>query len=252
MGNKVKKIKASPAIVRWAAFLTITMAVLWGFSKHIVNFVKTSDYFLVKEIWYESSLRFMESNEITGLKGKNIFDVDLSKVERQLQLRYPQFAQLRVLRRFPNQILVVARERMPFVQAELEGKIVTLDDKGVILAVNEPLESQLPYISGASALKKRITTGMLVEDLDIQLSLKIIKSCQMDRVLRMYHITKMDISNLSQISFYILDNLKIIMDQERFLYQLRMLNLVLSQAKIDSETVKYIDLRFKEPILGKK
>lgn len=252
MGSKNKKLRISPAVTGWIVVLCLTASGVFIFSKHIMQFIQTSDYFTVKEIWYESSLRFMEANEIKGLKGRNIFDVDLSKVEKQIQTRYPQFAQLRVLRRFPNQILVVARERMPFAQAQLNGKTVTLDEKGVILDVDEKLDDRLTFLTGVNPLKKRITPGMLVESLDLQLALSIVKFFRTDKTLAHYRISKIDVGNLSEISFYILQNLKIIVDQEKLQHQLKMLSFVLSQAKIEMETVKYIDLRFKEPILGKK
>ena len=47
-------------------------------------------------------------------------------------------------------------------------------------------------------------------------------------------------------------NLKIIMDEDDLDHELKMLSLVLSQAKVDANNIKYIDMRFKEPILGKK
>ena len=222
------------------------------FSRNIMDFLKTSDYFTVKEIWYESSLRFMESNEMTGLKGRNIFDVDLTRVEKQLRMRYPQFAQLRVLKRFPNQILVVARQRTPLAQTQLGAKMIMLDDKGVILSIESELDNQFPFIVGTGSFKGRVATGILIENVDIQLALKIIKFFKADKILSMYRISRMDVSNLSQISFYILGDVKIMMDQENFYHQLKMLSLVLSQAKLDADTVKYIDLRFKEPILRKK
>lgn len=252
MASRSKKIKISPSVIGWMVVVLFTGAGLFFFSRHIIHFVKTSEYFTVKEIWYESSLKFMETNEIKGLKGKNIFDVDLSRAERQLQARYPQFAQLRILRRFPNQVLVVARERMPFARIQSAGKTATVDEKGVILSVNGGSDDNLPLVVGASLAQNHLASGTQIPNQEVKLALSIVKYFRMERGLVSYRISKIDVGNLSQVSFYVLDGLKIIVDQERLLHQLRMLSLVLSQAKIDAQNVKYIDLRFKEPILGKK
>ena len=48
------------------------------------------------------------------------------------------------------------------------------------------------------------------------------------------------------------EELKIIVDRDNIPHKMKILELVLSQAKPDFEGVQYIDLRFKEPILGKK
>ena len=252
MATRNKKIKLSPTALRKIAVSAIIILALAIFYEKIIYFSHHSDYFTVKEIWYESSLRFMETNEIMGIKGKNIFDVDLRKIERQLQFRYPQFSQLRVLKRFPNQILIVARQHLPFAQLQVEGQNVILDERGVVLSTVDSLDNRLPVIVGATSLKRRITTGMLLENADLQIALKIIRIFKTDKILSFHSISRMDISNLSQIFFYITDDLKVIIDQENIPHKLRILSLILAQTKLTPGGVKYIDLRFKEPILGKK
>ena len=252
MGNKNKKSGLSVTFFRSIIFGIFAIFLVFVFCERMLVFLKSSDYFTIKDIWYESSLQSIESSELAGLKGKNLLQVDLKKIENQLQWRYPQYKHLMVLKRFPSQILVVAQKRFTFAQVRIAGHHATVDDKGAVVAAAGDLDSRLPLITGVSTPKSKITAGSLIENRELQLALRIIQVCQSDRVLAAYRISKIDVSNLSEIYFYIANNLKIVIDQENLDQKLKMLRLVLSQAKLEANGVKYIDLRFKEPVLGKK
>ena len=60
------------------------------------------------------------------------------------------------------------------------------------------------------------------------------------------------VDNLLKIYFHLSNGLQVIVDQERIDQKIKLLAFVLAQKKIDLEQTKYIDLRFKEPVLGKK
>ncbi len=62
----------------------------------------------------------------------------------------------------------------------------------------------------------------------------------------------MDVDNLSKVSFNIGPMLEIILDKEDSARKLELLVSLISQKKLDFREVKYIDLRFKEPVVGKK
>ena len=113
-------------------------------------------------------------------------------------------------------------------------------------------DGRLPLITGLRLPKGRMTIGSLIENEDLQVALGIIRVFRTERALVSYKISKIDVGNLSEIYFYLTESLKVIIDEENFRHKLRILALVLSQAKSELNTVKYIDLRFKEPILGKK
>ncbi len=233
-------------LVVFAAFIAFI-----GYEK-IIEILKHSTYFKIKDIWYESSLRSIESSELAVLKGKSLLTVDLKKVQEQLQRRYPQYRQLQVVKRYPNQVLVVARQRFPFAKLRLAGKTLTLDDKSVILSAGGNNENNLPLIMGVESVRGRIAAGSQIDGVDLRVAMAIITMAQSDRVLSYFPIIKIDVSNLSEIHFFLSNNLKIIVDQDRLEHKLKMLALVLSQTKLEKDNVGYIDLRFKEPVLGKK
>ncbi len=214
--------------------------------------MKSSDYFQIREIWVQPSLRFLESSRILALQGKNLLDVDLKKIERQLQIQYPQVSNLRLMRRFPDQVRVVALRRFPFAQAKIGEKRIILDEEGNVLSSADSSGGELPWIVGLNGMRSRPEIGLPLRDKEVQIALEILKLFHTARDLSAYHVSKIDVSNLSQINFYISDDLRIIMSEEGIYRQLRMLSLVLPQARAELAKTKYIDLRFKEPILGKK
>jgi len=252
MATKNKKTKLSASFAKRTTGIIVVLAVLCAGYKPMISFLKKSDYFAIKDIWYESSLQSIQSSELTGLKGRNLFSVDIQKIQKQLQSRYPQFKQLMVLKRFPNQILVVAKKRTPVAQVKIQNRSVTVDERGAILVFTEGPDSHLPLITGVRFKGGKIQVGSLTDSRELQLALKIIRAFETDRVLSFYRIARIDVGNLSEIYFYITNNLKIIMDEDNLDHEFKMLGLVLPQAKIDTDHVKYVDLRFKEPILGKK
>ena len=235
-------------IVLWV-FLAFFATVLY---QKIFLYLKNSDYFKIKTISYHPSLKFMISTDLLSLKGKNLLDVDLSRIQRQLQGRYPQAANLKVVKRFPNQVLIVARQRFPFARVKMGSQTVVVDEEGVILSELNNVDGGLPIITGINNYKGKIVPGSKVKSHYLRLAGEIIKSFTSVEALEPYRIIKMDVSNLSQIDFYITGDLKVIVDRDDIDRQMQLLGLVLVQGKAELPTVKYVDLRFKEPIFGKK
>ncbi|HOW34808.1 MAG TPA: hypothetical protein PL155_00125 [Candidatus Omnitrophota bacterium] len=252
MANKIKKTKASVYILKNIIILIVLVFFSFLTYQKVAFLLRHSDYFMIRSIICEPSLRFMEASLVSNFKGKNIFAVDLKKIERHLRVEYPRFTQLKILKRFPDQILVAARERAPFAQTKVNGKIVTLDPQGAMMEVSTDLDDRLPFIIGVRLVVPKFVLGSRVDSIALRAAFEVIKAFRSEPELAGYHIAKIDVTNLSQIYFYINDDLRIIADQENIVRQLKILGLLLLQAKTELKDVKYIDLRFKEPILGKK
>lgn len=252
MANKIKKAKVSVNILKNIVILIVLVFLSFLIYQKSAFFLRHSDYFMIRSIICDPSLKFMEPSLTSSFKGKNIFAVDLKKIERSLQMQYPRFTQLKILKRFPNQILVAARERAPFAQTKAGTKIVTLDSQGAVIEIATDLDDRLPFIVGVRPMSSKLVLGSYVDSLPLRAAFEVVRAFRLESALTGYRIAKIDVSNLSQIYFYLTDDLKIIADQENIVHQLKILGLLLVQAKAELKDVKYIDLRFKEPILGKK
>ena len=221
-------------------------------AQRVIVDIKTSERFKVREIVYDPDLQFMKSGKLMSLKGRNIFDVDLGALERQIQTQYPEISQLKLSKKFPDEIQVTARRRIPFAQTKLKNKDIVLDPEGIVLSLNGGAGKDLPAIVAADSDHSPINLGMPLRSQDIQAALQVIKAFRMNKSLANRRISTIDVNNLSQIEFQMADSFKIIVDQVSVQQKIQMLSFLLAQAKLNSEEVNYIDLRFKEPIIGKK
>jgi len=217
------------------------------------EFLTTSSYFMIRDIAIEPSLDFIKSSQLESLKGKNIFTANLSRLQSSLRRQYPQAADLKIIKRFPDQVAVVAQKRTTLAQIESAGKYIAISEEGAILTKRSQREKNIPVISGISGVSLKKEAGQLINDKQIQIALRLIKEFQAQKTVSTYEISKINVSNLSKIYFYITGDYRITVDQENNLaHKIKLLGLVLAQANPKLKDRKSIDLRFKEPILGKK
>lgn len=215
------------------------------------HFLLTSKYFRVVAVEVDPSLSFIDPQHFGGMKGKSIFAVDLDKFQRRLSFAYPQVAHLKVTRRFPNRIFIQAKKRLPFAQAYVRNKTAVLDQEGVILSLGGHADGPLPAVFGVSH-NVELALGLPLRDDKLRLALQIIKEIRANPSFAGYDVINIHVENLLKISFQLSNGLEIIVDQERIDQKIRLLAFVLAQNKIDLEQTKYIDLRFQEPVLGKR
>ncbi len=239
-------------ILRYLLTFVFLVFIVFVVYQKAISFLSASNYFTIRGIMYPPALKFLATSEINNLKGKSLLTVDLEKMQKQMQARYPQFAQMRILKRFPDQIVVIAKERLALAAVKLRGQNFIIDKEGVIMSKEEGNADSLPLIVGASAGSSRLTAGSTLRGSDVQTAMRIIQTFHSSKALSGYPIIKLDVTRFPQTSFYLTEDLKVIVNQEDMNYKLRILSLLLSQAKKELGDVKYIDLRFKEPILGKK
>lgn len=233
-----------------AAFLIVGAIGYYGY-RETRDFLLTSKYFRVAAVDVDPSLSFIDPQHFAGVKGKSIFAVDLDKLQRRLSFVYPQAAYLKVSRRFPNRILIQAKKRLPFVQAYVRNKTVVLDSEGVILSLGGHGDGPLPAVFGVSD-NAELALGLALDDDRLRAALRIIKEIRANPSFSGYDVINIHVDNLLKIYFHLSNGLQVIVDQERIDQKIRLLAFVLTQKNINLEQTKYIDLRFKEPVLGKK
>lgn len=216
---------------------------------------KGSDLFKIKTIVVsDPSMQFIKASRLVNLKGKNIFALDLKPLTEKLQAQYPEIAEIKLLKRFPDQIAVATKRRVAFAQVRMRNKDITIDGQGVMLSVGLAAfpSQELPLIVGVDFQKTWPAPGRQLQGQELKTALTLIKAFRSNKYLSVYKILKIDVTNLSQIEFYMTDTLKVIVDQNNLFDKIQMLSLMLSQAKLKLDEINYIDLRFKEPIIGKK
>lgn len=216
------------------------------------GFLTKSKYFQVKSVVVDPSLAFIKKSDLTMLRGKNIFQVDLENIKAVLSRKYPQITELKVTRRYPNQIQLLARKRHPFAQTKVLNRTVTLDEQAVILSTTDGRDKKLPLVTGIEGVNQKLYLGSTLSDQQLRVALSIIQAKELNESLGVFEIEEVDVKNLSKINVYLSKKLLVILDKDSVAQKIHNLSLVLNQTHIEIPDIKYIDLRFKDPIIGKK
>jgi len=217
----------------------------------VISFFNNTDLFKIKEVVRDPSLQFIESQQIIRLMGKSIFSMNLGKVQEHLQGKYPEINHLRVTRQFPDKVLISAKKREPIAYLISNAQELILDKEGVVLSFDVKNKDKLTEIKGVT-LNKTAVLGKSLKYREVSIALDIIDAIKTNKDLSSYDIASVNVLNLSKIFVYLSGGLRVIVDKNKIMQKTRVLGLLLSQGNIEMNKVNYIDLRFKEPILGKK
>ena len=185
-------------------------------------------------------------------KGKSIFDVDVESLQTRLRSQYPQVAYLKVVKRFPDQLIVLAKKRNPVAHVSANGRDYIIDADGVVISHSGDQDSNLPVIRGLRLDRDPVRVGFKLKSQNLPVALKILNTYRAMPIFNAYPVQRVELENLSKIHLVIVRNLGIIVDKDRIQDKLKILELIFTQGKLDLSAVKYIDLRFNEPVLGKK
>ena len=232
------------------AFIFIVLMAVLGYKA--AHFLRTASYFRVKSVVIDPTLQFLDAKEFNRFVGQNIFTVDVDSMQNRLQTAYSEVAQLKIVRRFPNQILIVAQKRFPFAQLRMGGKLITVDEKGMILSTTKSEDKNIPMIFPGKISLPKLVIGSLLRAEEVTSALKIIDAFKRYNPAASLTVMKVDAQGVSKIDVILNNGLVVIMDKDNIDKKIKIFGIVLSQIQVDLKDVKYIDLRFKEPIIGKK
>ena len=235
------------AVIRTIVFVFIAF-VLFSAYAGAVDFLTASPLFSVKDVLVDTSIQFIDPQDLRGLRGRNIFKVDVRKVHSRLSAQYPQIAELRVIRQFPDRIKVLAKKRDLLAQARWKNKFLLVDTDGVALfAVGAP-QPALPVINGVS-WPPRVILGLVPASRSLRGIVYILNEFKRHARTARLKVTAIDGSNPSKIEFTLEGGIRIILDQDNFPLKVQKLDTLLAQ-KLVWGRVQYIDLRFNEPVIA--
>jgi len=249
-----KRNRSKPSSSLIALKYTILIVFILGAAIYLgcktVESVKGAELFRIRDIVKSPSLQYVRSAQLDALVGRSIFTVDLARVQKTLRTQYPEIDRMRVIRSFPNRLYVAAQKREPLAVIALGGEEFLVDRKGFVLSAVQGA-SKLPAISGME-LKVQARPGRPIRRDDVDTALEIIEAVQQNEYLKPYLIQTVNVANLSRIDCRFSEQINVIMDRDKIPEKVKTLGLLLSQSDIDFKQIEYIDLRFKEPVLGRK
>jgi len=226
-----KKSKAQPFLFKFILIGLVVVGIGYAAGRGGIYLLQKSDYFRIQSVVIDPSLQFINKRDLKSLMGKNIFTVDLKATQRKLSYKYPQASQLKVMKRFPNRIGVVAKQRLPFAQVQMKNRTVILDQEGVVLSAQEERDKDIPVVIGTKSNDQKLVWGLPLRGSDIQMALKIAKLFEANSSLSSYAILEINVENFSKIYFTLSNHLQIIVDRDKIAQKIRVLGFVLSQGK---------------------
>lgn len=229
----------------------------------------TADYFRVKDIVTKEVL----STDLSYLKGKNIFSLDLLKESRNIIRNCPDCSRVRLARILPDRIYVEFIRRKPLALVKLY-RYFAVDEDGVIFYNSMQPDASglfsgqagLPVILGLETKIFGLKPGIRCETRELVTALLILKEAARNRLLKDYKIQKVDITSIDDITLKIPltqkpgayanwktpninEFLEIKISQANIRDKIVIMAGLINQEKYNLEDIKYIDLRFKEPVI---
>lgn len=181
--------------------------------------------------------------------GENIWHVDLRKLSGQLHEQSPALKVVRVSRRLPNTITVETVARRPIAQVHLDYWY-PVDAEGFVLpAAGSEAAEGLLRLTGLN--RGRITPGQVSEDDAMLLGLRVRTLLRARRPVLAHRVTEMNTSDPEHIRLILDDATEVRCGAEAELTsQLDRLQGTLRALAKQAITVRYIDLRFPDPVIG--
>lgn len=207
-----------------------------------------SDAFRVTEIRLPptSALRVPES-----LIGQNLWTVDLKGLADHLKAQQPHLKRVRVIRQPPNTIQIEVLERPVAAQLKLgQWHRVALD--GFILpeAKSKPWDA-LTMLKGVDHPQAALAVGRENASPRLHGALRLVASLRRSPVLIGHQVTTVDVGDATQLTFVIDDRIEVRCGSEDELRtHLERLRAVLRLVVAQHLAVRYIDVRFSDPVIG--
>jgi len=204
------------------------------------------DYFRIKDIVIVNG---RESSGLLYLKGRNIWKLDLKKESQSLSLLYPSYKKVNLVRVLPNKIFVIFQKRIPVALVRL-SRYFYVDTEQVLFDVStQETGMDFTVITGLNAKLLAPNSGKRYNVEELNLALRIIKEFQNIRPLSALKIRRVNVENAASAAFFLSDTLEVKIGYEDIGGRLNILSTVVLQSGKDVVNIKYIDLRFKEPVV---
>jgi len=216
----------------------------WG----MVTYVRDADAFRIAEIRMEPARGLRVPRSVIG---QNLWSVDLSALAESLSRQQPALKTVRVVRELPNRLRIDAIARHPIAQVRLD-RWYAVDGEGYVLPDGRTQPSEdLVRLVGVETPQARLRAGALNTSERLQVGLRVVDAVRQQPWLPSHRLETVDVSDPRQISLRIDDDVEIRCGAESELpTQLTRLQTVLKTVEPQRVAIRYIDVRFAEPVVA--
>jgi cell division septal protein FtsQ len=215
-------------------------------------FLRNSPYFRLNDIKIidRQNIAALDGARLLNLyKGRNIFDIDIDSIASRIKSEHPIIERALVKRVLPDRLRIDIISRVPFAVIKSHGYF-PVDRTGMVLSP-EVRRGKLLVITGLSSwFAPRV--GERLKGREIENAFLLIDALRGRRFSPGYEAATIDVANHRNLSFYFGNGIEVKIGGENFEERLKMLKKTLSRRDLDKASIKYVDLRFKDVVIGPK
>ena len=228
---------------------------------YIWKVLTTADFFAVKQVAVRNS-----DNQFGYLKGRNILSLNLNYEAWRAYLRCPDCRKVRFARILPNCIVVDFLKRKAIALVKFY-KSFAIDEQGMLFLPNAATEELgLPVIYGLETKIFAPKPGISYKRTELGLALSIINEFKANKSFAGFTLKRIDVASPGDTGFFMLipkqiANYTLPAPQAEWLgfevrtgannirQKMMILGGLVVQERKEWANIKYIDLRFKEPLI---
>ena len=255
---KKQKFKPPVKIILILAIILLDISLLIGY---IWEVLITSDFFVVKQVVVRNS-----NTSFDYLKGRNILKLDLKSESGKALLACLDCRKVRFARIFPGCVIVDFIKRKPVALVRFY-KNFAIDEQGIFFYPSGSAEeAELPVIYGLETKIFGPKPGTKYSRPELNLAISIIGEFKANKTFKGFTLKRIDVANAKTAWFFVLlpkqvvDYTKINPRPEWSGFEVRtgennirgkmmILGGLVMQSSREWAKIKYIDLRFKEPLI---
>ena len=205
------------AVIAAGVYLTMTMLFKIGTIQ-----VQTADGTVVQEVGGYSSSQILQALGVQT--EENIFSFDPAAKEAELEKQFPLLESIRVVRDYPNTVVVQVTEAVPTYAMQTKSGWLTLSDQFKILACESAQPEELKTLYGSAAASAAVQTDDRLDALN-ELQAKLEEYGMLDDV------TRMEFADTDQMAFLYQDRVSVLLGTRNDLdYKLDRARYVLTNA----------------------
>lgn len=210
--------------------------------------LKKSNYFNIKDIIINNAKK---ESDFSYLKGRNIFDINLTKESSLISELYPTYKKVRLIRVLPNRLFVDFIIRKPLAYVELYRYFCVDEDQVLFDLPPQSLlqETHLPVIVGLKTKIAGAKLGLRYNIKELAIALNILRELKSNNTLKDYKFKTVDPRNPASASIFLDNGLEIKFTDYNVKNKVNILGTLFTQINKDLDNIRYIDLRFKEPVI---
>lgn len=232
-----------------AALLLMLLAVAYFGLTALIKGLKNLDYFKVREVVVSSG---EESSDFAYFKGQGIFNIDLDSEAGRIWQLYPSYKRVMIIRVLPNRLFIKFVKRQPLAYVKLY-RYFCVDEELVILDAPGGSEGgDLPVILGLETRIFGPKVGRRYNVPELALAVGIINEIQKNRLNRYIKVKTINVSDAANAFFITDSGIEVRVGRENAKSRIAVLRDILSHSRNELSNIKYIDLRFKDPVIKLK